>query len=57
MNDPKDGAKDAPETQIVMLDVLEDLIELMDETGVHTREEAVRRLAELEAGLDDDDLG
>jgi len=57
VNDPKDGAKDAPETQIVMLDVLEDLIELMDETGVHTREEAVRRLAELEAGLDDDDLG
>ncbi len=40
--------------QMAMLDLLEDLIELMDETGVSTREEAVLRLAELEAALGDE---
>jgi len=39
---------------MAMLDLLEDLIELMDETGVSTREEAVLRLAELEAALGDE---
>jgi len=40
--------------RLAALDLLEELIELMDEAGVSTREEAVRRLAELEATLGDD---
>lgn len=40
--------------QLAMLDLLEELIELMDEIGVSTREEAVLRLAELEAALGDE---
>ncbi|MDQ3167918.1 MAG: hypothetical protein M3P94_04635 [Chloroflexota bacterium] len=40
--------------QMAMLDLLEELIELMDETGVSTREQAILRLAELEAALGDE---
>ena len=42
------------EEQMSAMDLLEEVIELMDEAGVTTRDQAVRRLADLEAALGDD---
>ena len=44
-----------PEPSLETLDRLEELLELMDELGVSTREEAAAMLASLEAAFDDDD--
>ena len=42
------------EEQMAAMDLLEEVIELMDEAGVTTRDQAVRRLADLEAAIGDD---